>query len=781
MISASQSSNNNIKSLFHPNHQNNQQSSEQQLQQHQHLQQQLHDDHKYTTNMIHHDNQHVISQSQSQQHIPNMNLNTSINHPPHPIHPQQHQHQIHHHPQQIHQDENYDLSSLNSKSSRDVPSTIYVHRHQYNKNNMDNDETDAVSNSEDTYLTLCADSIVSEKGTGIGNSNHYHQQQSQQQFSHQQQQQQSREQQQQSQLHLQKQGQSQDIDEEEEDGFVKMSALEETSQSHQADKKSKSKRQKKRRNKKRQQNKNNSHNVQHGNTENNSNLFVQSQKGIEERDHIIIDDDIMKDGDDIIIVKHNNDDVVDDDNNDGIRRRGQDHEVKGGKERKNTSTSSSSTTNANRESNRSYTPSTATATAVSSKATTVHRKVKNHHNKKLQQQQHRHENRYSSSGGTGVDNENQHHHRNHHSNKKHTKQHQSSSSNNNNPKPPSEPFIDKYRRWMTIIKPRIITLSTFILTSTISLSNSLVKSLVSFFPKKERFWFIIPLFCICLDLSFLSISILCSMTGRFVYIVSLMHKLALLELLEVDSASICYTLVCFYPGIIVAFNESMPFEEYWTVFFRWFAVDRWLCRPIKMEETFMNRLKKEEEEKRKKLENMSHTKTNNLSGKGKTNRNDRSIMAMVKSILRKKKKIEESERVSMANHILFILRKITPLILIIEVNVRREGFLMSMSKTERLLLAYGFAVIRSGYLFSPLIWMSWTLQLTIIMFAPASRFWAYLLTLVGLSAIRLSHYTSSIEDMEGIFISFKEEYNYGSGGDGSSDNIITTGPKEKTE
>ena len=47
-----------------------------------------------------------------------------------------------------HNDGDYDLSSLNTKSSRDIPSTIYV-------------EEDAVSTSEDT-LTVCADSSVTD-------------------------------------------------------------------------------------------------------------------------------------------------------------------------------------------------------------------------------------------------------------------------------------------------------------------------------------------------------------------------------------------------------------------------------------------------------------------------------------------------------------------------------------------------------------------------------------------------------------------------------------------
>lgn len=85
----------------------------------------------------------------------------------HPIqHPHQHQQALlHHHPhhsyrkkhpphQHVH-DGDYDLSSINSKSSRDVPSTIYLRQPSDGDGNNDDD---AVSNSED--LTVCADSVT---------------------------------------------------------------------------------------------------------------------------------------------------------------------------------------------------------------------------------------------------------------------------------------------------------------------------------------------------------------------------------------------------------------------------------------------------------------------------------------------------------------------------------------------------------------------------------------------------------------------------------------------
>lgn len=58
-------------------------------------------------------------------------------------------------PSRHHNDGDYDLSSLNTKMSRDVPSTIYV-------------EEDALSTSEDT-LTVCADSVTE---TSLPNRSH---------------------------------------------------------------------------------------------------------------------------------------------------------------------------------------------------------------------------------------------------------------------------------------------------------------------------------------------------------------------------------------------------------------------------------------------------------------------------------------------------------------------------------------------------------------------------------------------------------------------------------
>lgn len=356
--------------------------------------------------------------------------------------------------------------------------------------------------------------------------------------------------------------------------------------------------------------------------------------------------------------------------------------------------------------NPTWTSSIATTTAVSSKATTVHRRA----GKKSQR--HRGDSRQEAYSKKGT-------------NKQRAEY------------VPREPLSEQFVMILRRLRPILVRCASIAVTLSSSLATKVVKTIISFCPQKERFWFIIPMLCIGMDLFFLAACIICSIIGKLVYITFLLHKLAILELLEFDSATISYSLICFYPIIINASKDFFPLEEYWTVFFRWFVIDRLLCRPILMKNTYLNRIRHE------------HRKKLGLTTERGFSLSTRSIARL---ILRLRRKIEETERVSMANQILLILRKIIPLILMIELNVSRQGFLMSMSITERILLSYGFAVIRSGYLFSPLIWMAWTMQLTTIMFAPSSRFWAYCLLSVGLSAIRLSHYTASMEDIDGLYV-----------------------------
>ncbi len=268
--------------------------------------------------------------------------------------------------------------------------------------------------------------------------------------------------------------------------------------------------------------------------------------------------------------------------------------------------------------------------------------------------------------------------------------------------------------------------------------------LVAAFPKKERFWFFLPAICVIVDFTFLAFAIIAKVVGQIIYALLMVHKLALLELMESDSAAMCYTVLYFYPNLVTAVKASIPNQNYWPVFVRWLVIDRWLCRSITMKDTYLYRLKKRD----RRESEMNIVKLHLITGEHLIG----SLKDAVGHILRisEQDEPEESERVTMANHILQILRKMTPLILMLEVNIRREGFMVLMTSTERILFGYGFAVLRSGYLFSPFIWISWTIQLTIIMFVVPSPTWSYFTFLIGLVSIRLSHYTAALEDLEGI-------------------------------
>ncbi len=306
---------------------------------------------------------------------------------------------------------------------------------------------------------------------------------------------------------------------------------------------------------------------------------------------------------------------------------------------------------------------------------------------------------------------------------------------------PREPLSESFSKWLQKVIPVVVNLFRTVVSFINSTGKFVASSCMSFFPRKERFWFFFPAFCVMFDFFFLACAIIAKASGQTIYMIVMLHKLALLELMESDSAAICYTVIYFYPNIVSTANATIPYKGYWQVFVRWLAIDRWLCRSITMKDTYLYRLKLEDRRREAEMnpvENYLRTGSlkNAMDHHRRTASND--------------DELEESERVTMTNHILLILRKMTPLILILEINIRREGFLVLMTSTERILFGYGFAVLRSGYLFSPLIWISWTIQLTIIMFVVPSPSWSYFIFLIGLVSIRLSHYTAAVEDLEGI-------------------------------
>lgn len=294
------------------------------------------------------------------------------------------------------------------------------------------------------------------------------------------------------------------------------------------------------------------------------------------------------------------------------------------------------------------------------------------------------------------------------------------------------------------IHPIARNLGSSMMSLTTSIADFILGFLYAWFPRKERFWFLLPALCVSIDFFFLTSTFVCKMVGKTIYLVLLCHKLALLELLESESAAICYAVIFFYPNIVDAVKSTIPYLDYWPVIARWIAVDRWMCRPITMKETYLIRLRKQD--RRRRAVNM----ITNAAQTGDSMAQAMKDAVHLILVPAKEDDLEVSERVTMANHILHILRKVTPLILMLEINIQREGFLVLMTNTERILFGYGFAVLRSGYLFSSMIWISWTIQLTLVMFAPSNSMWCHFIFLIGLVSIRVSHYTAAVEDFEGI-------------------------------
>lgn len=347
-----------------------------------------------------------------------------------------------------------------------------------------------------------------------------------------------------------------------------------------------------------------------------------------------------------------------------------------------------------------------TTTAMSSAATTVHRKTTSDKHHRSTEKKTRHE---------------------------------------KSPPQPREPLTAIIMRHIRSFIPIAISAFLFGTKFMAKASKGALSYSISLFPKKERFWFIFPICCISIDIFFLILSGLCKLCGHFLYCMVLVHKLAVIELMESDYVTLCYSTIFFYPKLVDAFKASFTYQDYWPVLVRWIILNQWFCRPITMKDTFLYKLKKQHEKDSGAMDVMKRS----LIGGDHV---AKSFKNTVDHIVRKSKEdeLEESERVIMANQILSIIRKAIPLILILDMNIHKDGFLVLMTNTERILFGYGFAVLRSGYLFSPLIWISWTIQLTIIMFAYPNTSWSYSLFLMGLVSIRLSHFSCAVEDLEGV-------------------------------
>jgi len=292
------------------------------------------------------------------------------------------------------------------------------------------------------------------------------------------------------------------------------------------------------------------------------------------------------------------------------------------------------------------------------------------------------------------------------------------------------------------LKPILLDLLHFCFVKSKSLGKALFWSIILLFPKKERFWFLLPLFCIIVDFSYLTVCLTFQGIGKFVYLMLLMHKLALVEMLESDSAALCYALTCTYPGIAVTVMTKISYLPYGSSFVGWYIIVRWMCRPISMRETFLNRLKVQE--RRRNAMNLMK-----VVAKGGDNsvKSMREVARIMKEAA-EKDDIQETERVKVANQLLSICRKLIPVMLLLEGTTNGQGVIMSMSRCERIFLGYACAVARSGYIFSPLIWLSFTFQLLFVLCCPSTVVCGHILFLLGLTSIRLTHYTSSVEDFK---------------------------------
>lgn len=301
---------------------------------------------------------------------------------------------------------------------------------------------------------------------------------------------------------------------------------------------------------------------------------------------------------------------------------------------------------------------------------------------------------------------------------------------------PSKSFFEVVMSWLRHILPIISNIIVHVAISSVTFAKVTSKKCIGLFPSKDKFWFLLPMTCIISDFFFLMCAIFTKVVGLLVYVTVILHKLAFLELLDSDSAAMCYSMIYFYPSLMeqVTLDFSVTYQEYVPSLLRWFFVHTYLLRPIKMRDTYIYKVKQE-------LAKMDGIPKGLLSR----------LFPPRVSITTDNIRVDISDRIVMANYILSILRKVAPLIIMLEMNIHRNGFLLYLTSTERILFGYGLSVLRTGYLFSPLIWISWTIQLTIIMFVSLSdsSVLDHCLLLLGLISIRMSHYTVAVEDLEG--------------------------------
>jgi hypothetical protein len=301
-------------------------------------------------------------------------------------------------------------------------------------------------------------------------------------------------------------------------------------------------------------------------------------------------------------------------------------------------------------------------------------------------------------------------------------------------------LTDSYREYSHMILPLLQNSFNILNASALTLVKVIIHGASLLLPSWERLWFILPVFCFISDLLFSLFCIISSFLGKLAYVLLLAHKLAIAEISENLTVVMCYSITSSFPilaGHILRLFPSLPSG---SILVLWYTIVRVLLSPMDIGQTFLARVSIDSESRFAQIKRMSSR--------------DQGIFAstVTLNLLETSKendvKMEESERLHLTNQFLSTLRYMIPLFVLVECLSTGYGFIVGMSLSERILLGFGLSVIKMGYIFVPVIFISWTLQLLLILLFPNRTWQMYSLLLVGFSTIRLSHHASASEDIK---------------------------------
>jgi hypothetical protein len=302
--------------------------------------------------------------------------------------------------------------------------------------------------------------------------------------------------------------------------------------------------------------------------------------------------------------------------------------------------------------------------------------------------------------------------------------------------PMHESLMDICGNYRRMFLPTILMALKFVYVSSCSTMKDVVRGSTILLPCWERLWFILPVFCFISDFSFLLLCAISSIIGKIAYWILLAHKLALMEISDNMTLVKCYALTSSFPiaaGYILEVFPSLPSG---SLLVMWYTIVRFILSPMVMEGTFLYR---------------ARNNTVNETASTRTMYSAASVLSIRPNMFlasRGKIQTQLSERLRITNQFLLTLRYMIPVFMLVECVSTGYGFISAMSLQERILLGFGLTVIRMGYIFVPIVFASWTLQLLLILLFPLKSLQVYFLLLVGLSSIRLSHFATAIEDMK---------------------------------